>query len=112
MVAQWTTWKRYTRVVVERLPRNRSGAYQIANRNFTIVDTGGSESEYSSGARERLIARLLSNKCPSGYWFRCRYTGWFDSGFGIEGETTRRLISRTGKRPKYNKRTPRPNPYY
>ena len=104
---QWTTWKRYTRTVVDRLPNNRRGAYQITNRNMTIVDTGGSDSEYTSGVKERLITRILSNKCPSGYWFRCRYADWLDSGFTIEGETTRRLIKRTGKRPKYNKRTPR-----
>ena len=109
---QWTSWKRYTRTVVERLPRNRSGAYQIANRGMTIVDTGGSESEWSSGIRERLIARILANKCPSGYWFRFRYADWLDSSFDIEGKTTRKIIARTDKRPKYNKRTPRPNPYW
>ena len=105
-MAQWTSWKRYTRTAVSRLPKNRRGAYQIANRDMTIVDSGGSDSEYSSGIKERLIARILSNKCPSGYWFRCRYAGWLDSGFDMEGETTRHLIKRTGKRPKYNKRTP------
>ena len=108
-MARWGTWKRYTRTVIDRLPNNRRGAYQIANRNMTIVDIGGSDREYSSGVKERLINRLINNKCPSGYFFRCQYADLFDSGLDMEGKTTRRIITKTGKRPKYNKRTPRTN---
>jgi len=106
-MAQWTAWRRYTRTVIERLHNGR-GEYQIANRNMTIVDSGGSDSE-NIGVKGRLISRLINNKCPSGYFFRCKYADLFDSGIEMEGKTTRRLITRTGKRPKYNKRTPRIN---
>jgi hypothetical protein len=106
-VARWTAWKRYTREVIERLP-NRRGTYQIANRNMTTVDSGGSDDE-TSGVKGRLLDRLIHNKCPSGYFFRCQYADLFDSGIEMEGRTTRRLTTRTGKRPKYNKRTPRTN---
>jgi len=108
-MAQWTTWKRYTRTGIGRIPNNRRGEYQIANRNMKIVDTGGSDNENNGGIKGRLISRLVNNKCPSGYFFRCRYADWLESGIEMEGKTTRRIISRTGKRPKYNKRTPHTN---
>lgn len=104
-MAQWTEWKRYTRAVVDKMYRVR-GEYQIATRNKVIVDTGGSDSE-NIGVKGRLISRLISNKCPTGYWFRYRYADFLDSGIEMEGATTRRLIKKTGKRPKNNIRTPR-----
>jgi len=102
----WTTWKRFTRAEIEKLP-NRRGTYQIAARNKVIVDTGGSDSELS-GVKGRLTDRLIHEKCPTGYFFRCRYADFLDSGLDLEGKTTRKLIAKSSKRPKYNKRTPHP----
>ncbi len=102
---QWTAWKRFVREEIEKLPTRR-GVYQIAARNKVIIDTGGSDNE-DSGVKGRLIERLIHNKCPTGYFFRCRYASLLDSGIELEGKVTRKLITSTGKRPKYNKRTPR-----
>jgi hypothetical protein len=107
-MASWTVWRRYTREVLDKMPAKR-GAYEIASRNKTIVDSGSSDSD--GGTKSRLIERLIHNRCPTGYFFRCQYVGFLDRGSDIEGKTTRRIIAKTGKRPKYNKRTPSTSNY-
>ena len=110
-MAQWTAWRRFSRPALDRLANSKRGQYQIANRNYSVVDTGGSDSE-NVGVKQRLITKFIAGKCPSGYWFRCQYADFLDSGLEMEGKTTRRLIKKTGKRPVNNQRTPRTNENY
>ena len=104
-MAQWTTWKRFTREVITRLP-NRRGEYEIAARNKAVVANGSSDSE-SSGVKGRLMERLIHNRCPTGYFFRCRYADWLTDGLDMEARTAARHKSRRGgDNLKYNKRSP------
>ncbi len=105
-MAQWTTWKRFTREVITKLP-NRRGEYEIAARNKIVIANGSSDSDVN-GVRGRLMERLIHNRCPTGYFFRCRYAGWFDSGLQMEAKTAKRhKAKRDGENLKDNERSPR-----
>ncbi|MFH0849278.1 MAG: hypothetical protein V1857_07230 [archaeon] len=108
---QWTAWKRYTREVVDRLPTRR-GEYEIAARNKKVIANGSSNSE-SAGVRGRLVERLIHNRCPTGYFFRCRYADWLDNGLDMEAKTAaRHKAKRGGRNLKDNKRSPRVYEYW
>jgi hypothetical protein len=105
-VAQWTDWKRFTREVIAKLP-NRRGEYEIATRNKTAIANGSSDSELT-GVKGRLMERLIHNRCPTGYWFRCRYANWTEDGVQMEAKTAARHKAKRGdKNLKNNKRSPR-----
>ena len=105
-MTQWTPWKRYTREVIDRLP-NRRGEYEIAARNKVVIANGSSDSE-RTGVKGRLIERLIHDRCPTGYFFRCRYADWFTDGIDMEAKTAvRHKTKRGGKNLKDNMRSPR-----
>ena len=103
---QWTAWKRYTREVINKLP-NRRGEYEIASRNKAAIANGSSDSELT-GVKGRLMERLIHNRCPTGYFFRCRYADLSTNAIDMEAKTAARHKSqRVGKNLKDNKRSPR-----
>jgi len=104
-MASWTAWKRYTREVIAKLP-NRRGEYEIAARNRVRIASGGSDSE--TGVKGRLMERFIHNRHPTGYFFRCRYADWIDSGIEMEAKTAiQHKARRGGKNLKDNIRSPR-----
>ena len=104
-MTRWTVWKRYTRESIAKLP-NRRGEYEIAARNKIAIGNGSSDSDVN-GVRGRLMERLIHNRHPTGYFFRCRYAEWLDSGIQMEASTAKKHIAKRGKNLKDNKRSPR-----
>jgi hypothetical protein len=101
----WTAWKRYTRESIAKLP-SRRGEYEIATRNKVSIASGGSDA--TTGVKGRLMERFIHNRHPTGYFFRCRYAAWGDSGIEMEGRTAKRHEARRGgKNLKDNIRSPR-----
>ena len=104
-MARWAAWKRYTREAIEKLP-NKRGEYEIATRNKIKIASGGSDS--ATGIKGRLMERFIHNRHPTGYFFRCRYAEWTDSGIQMEAKTaSRHKAKRGGNNLKDNKRSPR-----
>jgi hypothetical protein len=95
-MAQWTVWRRYTREVIDKLP-NRIGTYEIAARNKQVLANGKSDSS-RDGVRGRLIARLIHNQHPTGYFFRCKYASLLDSPEQMEAETVAQHRTKTGRK--------------
>ena len=101
----WTPWKRYTREVIAALPERR-GEYEIAARNRITIASGGSDGP--TGVKGRLMERLIHNRNPTGYFFRCRYADWLESGKDMEARTVaRHKAKRGGRNLKDNIRSPR-----
>jgi hypothetical protein len=102
----WTRWKRFTREEISKLPIKR-GEYEIAARNKIVVANGSSDSDIT-GVKGRLMERLIHNRCPTGYFFRCRYADFLTDGLSMEAKTAaKHKAKRGGKNLKYNQRSPR-----
>lgn len=101
----WTAWKRYTRENIDKLPSKR-GEYEITARNKIKIASGGSDS--NTGVKGRLMERYIHNRHPTGYFFRCQYADFLDSGIEMEGKTAKKhKAKRGGKNLKDNIRSPR-----
>lgn len=99
-------WSRFTRENVLKLPDNR-GAYELANRDKRIIDTGGSD-DFSVGVRGRLLSHLNKNKYPTARYFRCEFASFFKSGIKMEASHGKKFVKKHSRKPRYTKRLPHP----
>ena len=69
-------WTKFTRANVEKIPEDKTGAYEIANKDQKIIYIGSSQAR--TGVRGRLINHIINNRFPSGKYFRCEFIGFLD----------------------------------
>ena len=102
-------WTRFTLANVKKLP-NKPGAYELASRNKSIIDTGGS----NTSVRDRLMSHLRDNRYPTACYFRCDFVGWLDLVTGIEKEAkhSEKFQKEHGKKPKYTQRSPKKHSWW
>jgi hypothetical protein len=93
-------WSKLTSAKLKKVP-HRPGSYELASRNKTIVDIGGSE----RSVRKRLAAKRRQH--PTANFFRYVTASIFGSGFEIEARHSRKFSKKHGRKPKYTKRSPK-----
>ncbi len=98
-------WSKFILENVQAVPEE-PGAYELANRDKRIIDTGGS----NASVRVRLLSHLRTNKYPTAIWFRCEFAGWFEKGIDVEAGHSEKFVQKHGRKPRYTKRSPhKPN---
>jgi len=95
-------WSRFTLPNVRRVP-DEPGAYELANKDGRIIDTGGSD----VSVRDRLIRHLQTNKYPTARYFRYDIAGFFESGIDVEASHSKKFQRKHGRKPRYTERSPR-----
>jgi excinuclease UvrABC nuclease subunit len=100
-------WSKFTLANVQRVP-DKPGAYELANKDRRIINTGGS----NKSVRARLLSHLGTNKYPTAAWFRYKLAGWFEKGTTVEANLSEKFVQKHGRKPRYTKRSPRkPKPF-
>lgn len=95
-------WSRFILSNVRRVP-DEPGAYELANKDKRIIDTGGSD----VSIWDRLMRHLQTNQYPTARYFRYEIAGFFESGIDIEASHSQKFQKKHGRKPRYTKRSPR-----
>jgi hypothetical protein len=103
-------WSKFTKDNVKKLDGSR-GSYELANKDKRIIDIGGSDCG-SGGCRNRLHSHLRGNKYPTAKFFRVHKADIFDSGISLEASHSVKYQRKTGKKPRYTKRSPKKNSWF
>ncbi|MBM3155427.1 MAG: GIY-YIG nuclease family protein [Chloroflexi bacterium] len=103
---QERTWYEYKRAIIEMIPKGVCGGYVVADENKNTLYVGKSESR-NVGIRGRLLSHFTKRRFRSARYFKFAYESLFNYAKDLEAQTIKTHIERHGKRPKYNKQTPR-----
>lgn len=101
-------WMKFTRENVEKLPKGKTGAYEIADKDKSIIYIGGSKKS-GVGVRGRLIDHIIKNKFPTAKYFRYAFEDFLglDDGIDMERKHSQKFIAKHGKKPARLKRSPK-----
>ncbi len=97
-------WRRFNLTIIKSLPEDE-GAYELANSAKSIIYNGS-----STNVRRRLMTHHNSGNFPTARYFRCELCSFLDIESGIDKEAhhAERIRAKTGRKPKYSKRSPHP----
>jgi len=101
-------WMKFTRENVEKLPKGKTGVYEIANRNKSTIYIGGSKKS-GIGVRGRLIDHIIKNKFPTAKYFRYAFEDFLglDDGIDMERKHSQKFVAKHGRKPAHLKRSPK-----
>ena len=101
-------WRKFNRQTLARV-LEEEGVYELATEKQNIVYIGS-----SNNLRRRLTTHFIGGKMRNVAYFKCETASPLDidSILTKERDQVRKLVSKTGSRPKRIKRTPRRDPLF
>ncbi|MFA5399241.1 MAG: hypothetical protein WC169_03400 [Dehalococcoidia bacterium] len=99
-------WYAFTRENVEKLPKNKIGAYILADNNKAMLRTGSSGS-WNVGIRGRLISHIIHKTCPTAKYFKFAYADSAKEARDMETDAFNKYLRKNPKMLVHNKRIPR-----